>query len=246
VLWLAVALALLSGGAACRTRDFDGSLALAQDLPYERSVLDSVWCERSFWRFWSKEDCVDWYRLRTTTPDQVDVTVSSRPESASGAPLLVTLVDRRGNTLDEARRASSHVRRLSWLPEVDGYYVAVRPSREVRDQCAYEIRAHQQEPIVEEVAPLPEIVCHKERRALLEVETAPGGARTVIVEQPLDGTRLSVGTRGRLVEDDTVVAEIEIVEAYDDGSRARIEESGGRTVSPRTEAEFETCVEEPR
>lgn len=246
---VATALALLfalSSASACRTRDFDGSLALARDLPYEHTVGDSVACERRWWRFWGKKDCADWYRVRTEDREHVDVSVTTRPESASGPPLLVTLVDAAGNTVDDARRVSSRRRRLSWLPEADAYYVAVRPAREVRDQCPYEIRAHQEQPIVEEVAPLPERVCKKERRALLEVENAADGGRTVIVEQPLDGAHLPVGTRGRLVEGDAVVAEIQIIESYDDGSRARVGDSAGRVISPRTQAEFETCVEEPR
>jgi hypothetical protein len=237
------ALLAASSGAGCRSRDLDGTLAGARELPFERSVADSVWCERSRWRFWSKEDCVDWYRVRTADPERVEVTVASARQTAAPRALQLTLADPVGRSLDEGDRSGAEARVLSWLPEDDVYYVAVRPPQEARDQCSYQIRARQDQPIVEEIEPLPEPVCVKERRMILEVENAPGGARTVIVERTLERASLPVGTRGHLVEGDAVVAEIEVTEVYDDGSRAKVGETGGRSITSRTEAEFELCGE---
>ena len=80
---------------------------------------------------------------------------------------------------------------------------------------------------------------------VLEVETASGQPRFVII----DGGRkngLQRGFRGRLIEGGRSIAEIEIVEVYDDGSRARIATELADRITPRTAAEIDVPVDDTR
>ena len=80
---------------------------------------------------------------------------------------------------------------------------------------------------------------------VLEVEGAGGQPRFVVI----DGGRkngLRRGFRGRLIEGGRSIAEIEIVEVYDDGSRARIATELADRITPRTAAEIDVPVDDTR
>ena len=76
---------------------------------------------------------------------------------------------------------------------------------------------------------------------VLEVEAASGRPRFVIIDGGIKNG-LQRGFRGRLVERGRSIAEIEIVEVYDEGSRARIATELADRITPQTAAEIDVPV----
>jgi len=80
---------------------------------------------------------------------------------------------------------------------------------------------------------------------VLEMEMESGQPRFVII----DGGRkngIQRGFRGRLIEGGRSIAEIEIVEVYDEGSRARIATELLDRITPQTAAEIDLPVADTR
>ena len=80
---------------------------------------------------------------------------------------------------------------------------------------------------------------------VLEVETEGGQPRFVIIDGG-NKNGLQRGFRGRLIERGRSIAEIEIVEVYDEGSRARIATELVDRITPQTAAEVAVPVGDTR
>ena len=80
---------------------------------------------------------------------------------------------------------------------------------------------------------------------VLEVEAASGQPRFVVIDGGIKNG-LQRGFRGRLIERGRSIAEIEIVEVYDEGSRARIATELADRITPQTAAEIDVPVADTR
>lgn len=112
---------------------------------------------------------------------------------------------------------------------------------EPREIPALQLDAEQPAPPLEESKPRFETTSWM----VLEVETEGGQPRFVIIDGG-NKNGLQRGFRGRLIERGRSIAEIEIVEVYDDGSRARIATELADRITPRTTAEIDVPIRDPR
>ena len=112
---------------------------------------------------------------------------------------------------------------------------------EPREIPALQLDMEQPAPPLEELKPRFETTSWM----VLEVETESGQPRFVII----DGGRkngLQRGFRGRLIGRGRSIAEIEIVDVYDEGSRARISTGLVDRITPQTAAEVDIPVGDTR
>jgi hypothetical protein len=112
---------------------------------------------------------------------------------------------------------------------------------EPREIPALQLDMEQPAPPLEELKPRFETTSWM----VLEVETESGQPRFVII----DGGRkngLQRGFRGRLIGRGRSIAEIEIVDVYDEGSRARISTELVDRITPQTAAEVDVPVGDTR
>lgn len=174
-------------------------------------------------------DCRDWFRLRPGKPGQLRIGVAATDLEGAPAAVTVTLADLEGTPIAEAGS-----------DDPDGAFVTQR----VADPVAFlasvsaapgsgEIRYELTPEIDEAPAPL-----QRTTWTVLEVEAPRGGPTSVL----LDGGRgddLHTGLRGRLIQGGVAIGRIEIVEVFDEGSRARVEGPLGGEITAETVAEID-------
>ena len=112
---------------------------------------------------------------------------------------------------------------------------------EPRDVQPVQLDVQEPRPPLEELQPEFEITSWM----VLEVETASGEPGFVVID---GGSKngLQRGFRGRLIDRGRSIAEIEIVDVYDEGSRARIATELVDRITPQTAAEIDVPVADMR
>ena len=112
---------------------------------------------------------------------------------------------------------------------------------EPRDVQPVQLDVQEPRPPLEELQPEFEITSWM----VLEVETASGEPGFVVID---GGSKngLQRGFRGRLIDRGRSIAEIEIVDVYDEGSRARIATELVDRITPQTAAEIDVPVVDTR
>lgn len=237
------ALALLVFGIAGCAKpppDLDGQPGGAQTLVLGYPHSDQLHCEDG--------DCSDWYRLRIDERGGLTIRVAALQESVLPTEYGVQLKSGRNQLLAYADAVGMGRKQLRWKAE-PGYYLIGISAAEKSPPLRYEVRASfQPEPPPAPLLlppplppPPPEPRFEPLSAEVLEVEGRPGNPHAVLIDRGLaDGLRS--GLRGRLLENGEVIAIVEIVDAYPDGSRARIEGSLQAPITPRTRVEIDVPV----
>jgi len=234
---LALVIAAFLLGCATPPRDPDGSPGGAQTLQPGLERRDRLDCQDP-----TRPDCVDWFVLEIPGKGEIRLEVAATHPDGLAPDYQVTLANHRGDPL---RRLSNRGRakvQMDWSGDPGAYFVAIGsgPSETV---VQYRLLARYQ-PLAVRDDSQPKRERRRETRfetvssMVLEVETGRGRPRCVII----DGGRRSghrVGFRGRLVERGRFVAELEIVDVFDEGSRARIETELVGAITPQTMAEID-------
>ena len=237
------ALSLLCG--SCRHRrpptpDLDGLPSGARNLELEQRQVGQLHCRR--------RDCADWYRL--SIPERGDLRLEVRaPELGYGDQnLSLTLADDQGqnpiaNTMsvsDPDLGLAAHLQRGLYLVEVrDG-----RVSRRAKP-LNYDIFAHYErwEP-PPEPTPIPEPQFETLTSEVLEVVARPNQPDTVLLSKgSSDAVREDL--YGRLIKDGAEIVEIQIIEVYPDGSRARLLDYPVEPIDHTTMAEIDIPISGP-
>jgi hypothetical protein len=224
-------------GCSTPPRDFDGGPGNAQTLQPGLERRDRLDCQDP-----TRPDCVDWFVLEIPAKGEIRLEVTATHPEGFAPDYQVTLANHRAEPL---RRLSNQRRpevQMAWSGDPGTYFVAIGsgPSQTV---VQYRLLARYQ-PLAAREGSRAKREQRREMRfetvssMVLEVETGSGRPRFVII----DGGRRSghrAGFRGRLVEGGRFVAEIEIIDVFEDGSRARIETELAGAITPQTTAEID-------
>jgi hypothetical protein len=216
-------------GCATLRPDSDGNPGDAQTLRLDVEHSDRLACQDR-WR----PDCVDWFVLELPGEGKIQLEVTATHPEGLAPDYEVTIANHRADPLQQDSNQGRPVVRMTWSGDPGAYFVAISagPTKAV---LQYEIVARYQPAAArDDSRPRFETISSM----VLEVETERGRPRFVI----LDGGRRNgfrQGFRGRLVERGRFVAEIEIVDVFDEGSRARIATELVGAITPQTMAEID-------
>ena len=238
-LLLCGAFSLAGVAAGCQTTpvDPDGLPGGATLLPMGALHRDQLNC--------GKGDCADWYRLEV--PDRGDLVVSlESPVGAvdGGRNLTVTLADGRGRQLETQAASPIDGRALiTWQTNPGHYMVHVERPGKSRTPLPYELslRLVRPPPPPREPPPPPpqfDTVVGE----VLEVEGGFGDPEAVLVDRG-ENDGVEPGQSGRLLNEDTTIATIVVVDAYPEGSRARIEGTLSAPISASTRVEIDVPIQ---
>jgi hypothetical protein len=182
-------------------------------------------------------DCIDWFALDLPEAGEVRLEVTAANPEGLAPDYTVTLADERTDPLQQASNQGRREVRMTWSGDPGAYLVAVS-SGPTQADLQYDIVAWYQ--------PAREAAAREDSGPrfqtsswmVLEVESEMGRQRFVII----DGGRkngLHRGFRGRLIERGRAIAEIEIVDVFEEGSRARIATELVDRITPQTAAEID-------
>jgi hypothetical protein len=220
--------------------DPDGVATGSQPLEFGSWKRDALDCEEG--------DCADWYHFETHEAGTLRVAAVRLEDERELPEFSLTLADRDGGVLAEASNGGETRVRFTH-PKAKGQYappgrftLAVQTPAEDEGALGYELRVT----FTAKPAPKPKPVAPREapprfrtvKAALLEVEARADGGEAVLLDQ---GSRSGVapGQLGRLLVGGKKLADIEIIDVYPDGSRARIRGSLGAAITPNTVAEVD-------
>jgi len=233
-LWIVVALAL----AACaKPPDPDREPAGAKPLPLESWLADGLDCKHG--------DCADWWRLELAGPGRLTVEAVGQSREASAPPLLLRVADADGTPLAEAQSGPGPVASASLAARRGGSYLVAVLEAEGQGAAPYQLRASftpapppppppPPRKVEPPAAPPPERVSG----GVVEVERQGGVVASVLID--LGSERgMRPGLHGWLVERGQRIGEVEIVDVYREGSRARIDGSLAAPITPQTGVEIE-------
>jgi hypothetical protein len=229
---LALVIAAFPAGCATPFSDSDASPGEARVLQLNVEHSDRLACQDE-----RQPDCIDWFALEL--PEAGEMRLEVTAASREGLPLeyTVILADDRTDPLERASNQGRREVRMTWSGGPGSYLIAVS-SGPTQAEMQYAIVAWYQP------AGAAEARDDRTRRfetsswMVLEVESEMGRPRFVII----DGGRkngLHRGFRGRLIERGRAIAEIEIVDVFEEGSRARIATELVDRITPQTAAEVD-------
>jgi hypothetical protein len=236
--WLlpAVAVALLVG-CAKPLPDADGTPGGARSLELNVSHSDRLDCKAR-----KQPDCLDWFVVRVPAEGEVDFEVAGNNPRGLTPDFAVVIANHRGEPLERASNEGGSEVRITWSGTPGAYFVAVS-SGASKTILQYDIVARYELP----PSPPPPRPDPPRRRfettswMVLEIEVEQGQPSFVLIH---GGARngLREGLRGRLIERGKRIAEIEIVEVFEEGSRARIATPLAGQITPQTTAEIDVPV----
>ncbi|MCG8590041.1 MAG: hypothetical protein MJE66_12190 [Proteobacteria bacterium] len=182
-------------------------------------------------------DCVDWYRLYVPTRGQLRVqvtTAATKPDRV--VPFRVALGDERAQVLQETASDEGSLL-IHWPVSERPYFLRVRSDANTSLHYAVVAVA------VVETAGRPRTVSsppppRRLETLLIELEDGPGEEQYVLIGSGADAG-VKQGDRGRLTEGPVTLAEIEIVEVYPDGARARLTSPLRGTLTPASGVEID-------
>ena len=207
-----VATLLVSSCAGC-PQDPDGTREGANPLALNRQWSDSLSCGA---------DCADWYRVEVPSSGTVAVDVESTASSKSPSSYTVELWSGDGRRLDsKLGNPGRAVQVRAPVPAGTAYTVV----RLTQGDLGYTIRARllrarEPAPAPREPAPPPPPRTRDVTGSVIEVEGHGASQKVLIDKGKPDG--IQVGQRGRLVDGGRKIADIEIIQVFPDGSRARM------------------------
>jgi hypothetical protein len=219
--------------------DPDGVTTGAQPLELGSWHRDALDCEEG--------DCADWYRFETSEPGTLRVDAVRLEDDRELPEFSVALADGDGVVLEEAKSGGQTRARLTH-PKAKGQHVpagrfalAVSTPAEDEGALGYELRVTfkaRPKPKPPPPPPRAEPSFRTMKAVVLEVEARADGGEAVLIDQ---GSRSGVarGQIGRLLVGGKKVADIEIVDVYPEGSRARIRGALGAAITPNTVAEID-------
>ena len=215
-------------------------------LPFDRWVGDQLHCAR--------RDCQDWYFLRVPARGTVRVQAqSSNPDTALRS-FILRLTDERVRILDDASSRGEAQMSVEKRLDAGTYYVGILTADQVDTPLRYQVIAHYEEwrppppPIAPQPTPRPRPPAPPPpppppqfqtlRSEVLEVDRTPGDHPSVLLSHG-STSGVQKGQRGRLKEGSSLTANIEIIEVYPDGSRARLLDAPQQPITPSTQAEID-------
>lgn len=231
----AAALALAAGCKSPPPPDPDGEPGQAVELRTDTPTSDRLFCREG--------DCADWYRFQIDGRGELQIELSASGDTA-GRPLGLELADGRAEPIEQIQ-ASGGTAALR-VPARPGHYMLRVDSRdEAKTPLNYELTAHfEPEPPPPPPPPPPARPAPRFRvveGAVLEVEGAAGEAQAVLIDRG-DRDGVAAGQRGRLLEGEQVIATVEVVQSYPEGSRVRIDGALGAPITPHTRAQIDVPV----
>ena len=228
--WI-LALLMVAPLAGCATprRDTDGNPGDARKLELNVEHRDRLACQDK-----REPDCIDWYVLDLPGDGEIQLEVTAVEGGAPASDFAVTVANHRTDPLRHASNEGGREVLVSWSGDPGPYFVAVS-SGAAQPPLRYDIVArYQQARPPEELPPSFETTSWM----VLEVESEGGQPRFVIIDGG-GSSGLRKGFRGRLIERGRFVAEIEIVDVFEEGSRARIATELAGQITPQTTAEID-------
>jgi hypothetical protein len=229
---LALMIAAPLAGCATPRPDTDGTPGDARNLLLNVEHRDRLACQDK-----RRPDCIDWFVLNLLGEGEIQLEVTAVDGEGHTLDYAVTVANHRTDPLRHASNEGSREVLMSWSGDPGPYFVAVS-SDAAQPPLRYDIVARYQRARPPEESP-PRF--ETTSWMVLEVEAEGGQPRFVII----DGGRrngLRKGLRGRLIEHGRFVAEIEIVDVFDEGSRARIATELADQITPQTAAEIDVPV----
>jgi hypothetical protein len=230
-----LALAASLAGCAMFRVDADGSPDDARTLELNVAHSDRLACQDE-----ERPDCIDWFVLNLPGEGEILLEVTAASPEGVTPDYVVTVTNHRTDPLHHASNQGRPEVRMDWSGDPGDYFVAVS-SGAAQPPFRYDIVARYQ-PARPREEPQPRF--ETTSWMVLEVEGERGQPRFVIID---GGSRsgLRRGLRGRLIERGRFLAEIEIVDVFDEGSRARITTELVDRVTPQTAAEIDVPVAGP-
>jgi hypothetical protein len=222
--------------------DPDGEPGTATLLTLGSTQRDQLDC-RGGWShrvlFWKKSDCADWYRIRLDARGHLSLEIAAPEADAAAAPYTLTLNSGRNQRLGQADDTGPGRKRMR-RKVAAGHYLVVVAAPEKSRHLRYELLARF-EP--EPPRPPPKPRFEQLTSEVLEVEGRAGDPRSVLIDRgEKDGIR--PGLRGRLMQDGEEIATVEIVDAYRDGSRARIDGTLRAPITPDAQVEIDIPLDD--
>jgi hypothetical protein len=229
---------LLLGAGCAKPPDLDAEPGGAQVLALGTAHEDALDCRRG--------DCADWYRVEVPGKGHLVVEVTALGSQAPVPGFGVILADGRGAPVDRAENAGQpSVRLEAQAPDRVAYLVEVE-RREPRPPLGYRIEARYEPPPPPRApAPPPKPEFETVRSAVLQVERQDGRVSAVLLESG-SGQGMRPGLRGSLLQGGRVIASIEVIDVFPEGSRARVEGALAAPITPSTTAEIEVPVARSR
>lgn len=212
--------------------DPDGIREGANVLALKRQWSDSLSCG---------PDCADWYRTQVASSGTFAVDIDSTASAKSPPSFSVELWSQDGRRLDSKLGTPGGAVQVRAPVSAGWVYTAVKVSK---GDLGYSVRARlltARAPSPPSPPPSPPRVRYKDVTAsVIELE-GHGEGRKVLIDKGTDAG-LRSGQRGRLVDGGRTLAEIEIVEVFAEGSRARLLGKIGGVVSGSTRAVIQVPV----
>jgi hypothetical protein len=229
---LALVIAAPLAGCATPRPDSDGNPGDARTLELNLQHSDRLACQDE-----RQPDCIDWFVLNLPGEGEIRLEVTAANPEGITPDYVVTVANYRTDPLRHASNEGGREVLMTWSGDPGAYFVAVS-SGATQPPLRYDIvaRYHPARPR-EDSQPRFETTSWM----VLEVEAERGQPRFVIID---GGSRsgLRKGFRGRLIERGRFIAEIEIVDVFDEGSRARIATELVDRITPQTAAEIDVPV----
>ena len=227
--------ALLFTGCAGEVKppDLDGEAGQAVVLELDQPHTDQLFCEEG--------DCADWYRFRLSERGKLRIELTAT--DMDGRPLGLELADGRAEPLDEVA-ASGGVANLERPAEPGFYMLRVGSDDKSKRALPYQLTAYFEAEPPPPPPPRPARKMEPRFRvvvgAVLEVEGSGESEAVLIDRGESDG--IATGQHGRLIDQDRVIATIEVVASYPEGSRIRLHGALGAPITVHTRAEIDVPV----
>ncbi len=207
--------------------DLDGELVGAIPLNLGVWHRDSLDCE-------GLGDCQDWFRVAVPGEGtvQVDAARGAEAVAETSPPFRVRIADVSGRAIGSGDNAGGDRVRVTAAIDSGPVHVAIGLPDPTSGVLPYELR------VSFRPKPIPEPSFDTVRSMVLEVERRPEGGQAVLIDK---GRKAGIarGNKGKLVESGRKIAEIEVLDVYDDGSRALIRGSLAAPITPQTVVEVQ-------
>jgi hypothetical protein len=222
---------LLCAGCVTPPPDPDGEPGTATFLSLGSMRRDQLDCRGG--------DCADWYRIRLDARGDLFLDVAALEADAAATPYTLTLNSGRNRRLGQADDVGPGRKRMRRKAAAGHYLLAVAAPEQSR-ALRYELLVRfEPEPPPPPPAPRFEQLSSE----VLEVEGRAGDPRSLLIDRgEKDGIR--PGLRGRLMQDGEEIATVEIVDAYPDGSRARIDGTLRAPITPDARVEIDIPLDD--
>ncbi len=233
---ISVAAAVASHCSTCPP-DPDGSPRTANPLELESAQPDVLLCSSRILQD-PGPDCIDYYRVSVAQEGTLEIRIAPRPGTHPPSAYRVALLGGNERLLDRQTGAPGEPVLVHTQTRGGTYYAAVAAQGGALD---YEIFAHLElpEPVVVEEPKFRTV-----EATVVELEGHGCGEQVVVLDRG-EEEGLVPSQKGQLLDGERVLAELEVVKAFRDGSRARIEGCLGGVLSDETRAVFLVPADDP-